>query len=174
GVLTGPCVESGLRRAVRRSASLLRPRGSDRSDGSPAVARRPFCGGAHDDRPHLAPAGRRATFRRDLGGGHHSRDAVSTTVLHLQKVAGISGSEAHLLSLLPRLKERGWDVRFVMLHEHEPGACDFARELTARGIPLDAIPLAADVDPIAFLRLAARLMRNRPTILHTHLVHADV
>jgi glycosyltransferase involved in cell wall biosynthesis len=96
------------------------------------------------------------------------------SVLHLQKVAGISGSEAHLLSLLPRLKERGWDVRFLMLHEHEPGAWDFARELTARGIPLDAIPLAADVDPIAFLRLAGYLARSRPRILHTHLVHADV
>ena len=96
------------------------------------------------------------------------------TVLHLQKVAGISGSEAHLLSLLPRLKERGWDVGFLMLHEHEPGAWDFARELTARGIELDAIPLAADVDPIAFVRIAAYLARRRPTILHTHLVHADV
>jgi glycosyltransferase involved in cell wall biosynthesis len=99
---------------------------------------------------------------------------VTDTVLHLQKVAGISGSEAHLLSLLPRLKERGWDIRFMMLHEHEPGASDFARELQARGIPLDAIPLAADVDPIAFLRLAAYLARARPKILHTHLVHADV
>jgi glycosyltransferase involved in cell wall biosynthesis len=96
------------------------------------------------------------------------------TVLHLQKVAGISGSEAHLLSLLPRLKERGWDVRFLMLHEHEPGAWDFARELTGRGIALDAIPLAADVDPVAFVRVAAYLARRRPTILHTHLVHADV
>jgi glycosyltransferase involved in cell wall biosynthesis len=96
------------------------------------------------------------------------------TVLHLQKVAGISGSEAHLLSLLPRLQERGWDVRFLMLHEHEPGAWDFARELTARGIPLDAIPLAADVDPVAFFRIAGYLARRRPTILHTHLVHADV
>ena len=96
------------------------------------------------------------------------------TVLHLQKVAGISGSEAHLISLLPRLKERGWDIRFLMLHEHEPGAWDFAGELTARGIPLDAIPLAADVDPIAFFRLGAYLARHRPTILHTHLVHADV
>ena len=74
-------------------------------------------------------------------------------ILHLQKVAGISGSEAHLLSLLPRLRERGWDIRLLMLHEHEPGAWDFARALTARGVPLDAIPLAADVDPIAFLRL---------------------
>jgi glycosyltransferase involved in cell wall biosynthesis len=99
---------------------------------------------------------------------------VSNTVLHLQKVAGISGSEAHLLSLLPRLKERGWDVRFLMLHEHEAGAWDFARELTRRGIPLDAIPLVADVDPVAFLRLVGYLARRRPRILHTHLVHADV
>ena len=96
------------------------------------------------------------------------------TVLHLQKVAGISGSEAHLLALLPRLKERGWDIRLLMLHEHEPGAWDFARELIGRGIPLESIPLAADVDPIAFLRLGAYLARMRPTILHTHLVHADV
>jgi glycosyltransferase involved in cell wall biosynthesis len=96
-----------------------------------------------------------------------------TTVLHLQKVAGISGSEAHLLSLLPRLRERGWDVRMLMLHEHEPGAWDFARAIRARGVPLDAIPLRADVDPIAFSRLVAYLARARPTILHTHLVHAD-
>jgi glycosyltransferase involved in cell wall biosynthesis len=99
---------------------------------------------------------------------------MKPTVLHLQKVAGISGSEAHLLTLLPRLQERGWDIRFLMLHEHEPGAWDFARELTARGIPLDAIPLAADVDPVAFFRIIGYLGRRRPTILHTHLVHADV
>jgi glycosyltransferase involved in cell wall biosynthesis len=95
------------------------------------------------------------------------------TVLHLQKVAGISGSEAHLLSLLPRLRERGWDVRMLMLHENEPGAWDFARALRARGVPLDAIPLRADFDPIAFMRMTAYLMRARPAILHTHLVHAD-
>src|SRR3954449_8648196 len=95
------------------------------------------------------------------------------TVLHLQKVAGISGSEAHLLSLLPRLRERGWDVRMLMLHEHEPGAWSFARALQARGVPVDAIPLRADVDPIAFVKLAAYLLRKRPVILHTHLVHAD-
>jgi glycosyltransferase involved in cell wall biosynthesis len=96
-----------------------------------------------------------------------------TRVLHLQKVAGISGSEAHLLSLLPRLRERGWDVRMLMLHEHEPGAWDFARALTKRGVPLDAIPIRRDVDPIAFLQLAGYLARHRPQILHTHLVHAD-
>jgi glycosyltransferase involved in cell wall biosynthesis len=94
-------------------------------------------------------------------------------VLHVQKVAGISGSEAHLLSLLPRLKERGWDVRLLMLHENEPGAWDFASALTDRGIPLDAVQISRDVDPSAFLGLVRYLTDERPQILHTHLVHAD-
>ncbi len=95
------------------------------------------------------------------------------TILHLQKVAGISGSEAHLLSLLPRLRDRGWDIRMLMLHENEPGAWDFAKALESRGVPIDAIQVRADIDPLAFSRLVAYLLRLRPTILHTHLVHAD-
>jgi len=94
-------------------------------------------------------------------------------ILHVQKVAGISGSEAHLLSLLPGLRARGWDVRMLMLHEDEPGAWDFARALEARGVPLDAIRVRADVDPVAFVQLVGFLMRHRPEILHTHLVHAE-
>ena len=94
-------------------------------------------------------------------------------ILHVQKVAGISGSEAHLLSLLPALHARGWDVRMLMLHEDEPGAWDFARALEARGVPLDAIRVRADVDPIAFLQLVGYLARPRPELLHTHLVHAE-
>jgi len=95
-------------------------------------------------------------------------------VLHVQKVAGISGSEAHLLQLLPDLRERGWDVEFLMLHEDEPGAWEFAHELEARGVPLDDVRLRADVDPIAYAEVAALFARRRPRILHTHLVHADV
>jgi glycosyltransferase involved in cell wall biosynthesis len=95
-------------------------------------------------------------------------------VLHMQKVAGISGSEAHLLQLLPDLRDRGWDVEFLMLHEDEPGAWAFARELEGRGVPLDDIRLRADVDPLAYADVAAYVSRRRPRILHTHLVHADV
>ena len=100
-----------------------------------------------------------------------SRNGV---VLHVQKVAGISGSEAHLLQLLPDLRVRGWDIRFLMLHEDEPGAWEFARELRARDVPLDDIRLRADVDPIAFAEVVSYLARVRPSVLHTHLVHADV
>jgi glycosyltransferase involved in cell wall biosynthesis len=95
-------------------------------------------------------------------------------VLHVQKVAGISGSEAHLLQLLPDLRRRGWTVEFLMLHEDEHGAWDFARELESRGVPLDDVRLRADVDPIAYGEVAALLASRRPRVLHTHLVHADV
>ena len=95
-------------------------------------------------------------------------------ILHLQKVAGIAGSETYLLSLLPGLRDRGWDVRMLMLHAGEPGAFEFAEELGRRGVPVDAIRLRADVDPLAFARLVSYLARRRPALLHTHLVHADV
>jgi glycosyltransferase involved in cell wall biosynthesis len=94
-------------------------------------------------------------------------------VLHVQKVAGISGSEAHLLQLLPALKARGWDIRFLMLHEQEPGAWEFARALEAGGVPVDGIEMKTDVDPGTFARVLSYLVSHRPTILHTHLVHAD-
>ena len=95
-------------------------------------------------------------------------------ILHLQKVAGIAGSETYLLSLLPGLRARGWDARMLMLHAGEPGAREFADELERRGVPVDAIRLRADVDPLAFARLVGYLARKRPALLHTHLVHADV
>jgi glycosyltransferase involved in cell wall biosynthesis len=75
--------------------------------------------------------------------------------------------------LLPRLRERGWAVRMLMLHEDEPGAWDFAQALEATGVPLDTMRLRADVDPLAFFELAGYLAHHRPEILHTHLVHAD-
>jgi glycosyltransferase involved in cell wall biosynthesis len=94
-------------------------------------------------------------------------------VLHVQKVAGISGSEAHLLQLLPALAQRGWDIHFLMLHEQEPGAWEFARALETGGVPVDGIEMKTDVDPATFMRVLSYLVNHRPTILHTHLVHAD-
>jgi glycosyltransferase involved in cell wall biosynthesis len=95
-------------------------------------------------------------------------------IVHVQKVSGISGSEAHLLSLLPGLRARGFDTRFVMLHEGEPGAAEFAAALGERDVPVDALRLRGDADPLAFARLLALLRRQRPRLVHTHLFHADV
>jgi glycosyltransferase involved in cell wall biosynthesis len=94
-----------------------------------------------------------------------------TSVLHVQKVSGISGSEGHLLSLLPGLRESGWDARMLVLHEGEPGAADFVERMRAAGVPTDAWRMRLDLAPSVPLRL---LTGRLPTILHTHLVHADV
>ncbi len=93
-----------------------------------------------------------------------------TRVVHLQKVSGISGSEAHLLSLLPGLRRRGWDAGMIVLHEGEPGASDFVAEMRARDVPTTAWRMRFDLDPT----VGARLLRTRAEIVHTHLVHADV
>jgi glycosyltransferase involved in cell wall biosynthesis len=97
-----------------------------------------------------------------------------TSVLHVQKVSGISGSEAHLLSVLPLLRERGWDARMLVLDEGEGGAARFVEELAARDVPAERLRLRLDADPLAFARLVRRFRRERPAIVHTHLVHADL
>jgi glycosyltransferase involved in cell wall biosynthesis len=96
-----------------------------------------------------------------------------TRVLHVQKVKGISGSENHLLSLLPGLRGRGLDARMLVLHEREPGAAEFVKELRARDVPVDELVLHLDLDPLAFGRVTRRLALLRPEIVHTHLVHGD-
>src|SRR5205807_7546319 len=93
-----------------------------------------------------------------------------TIALNVQKVSGVSGSEAHLLSVLPLLRERGWDARMLVLHEGEPGAREFVDAMRARDVPVETVRMRFDLDPSVPLRLA----RRRPSILHTHLVHADV
>jgi glycosyltransferase involved in cell wall biosynthesis len=69
--------------------------------------------------------------------------------------------------------ERGFDVRLVMLHEGEPGAQEFASRLVAAGVAVEQLTLPRAADPVAFSRLGRLVRRRRPTILHTHLVHAD-
>ncbi len=90
--------------------------------------------------------------------------------MHVQKVSGVSGSEAHLLSLLPGLRDSGFDASMLVLHENEPGAFEFVERMRAAGVPTEAWRMRFDLDP----RVPVRLALRRPDILHTHLVHADV
>ena len=98
---------------------------------------------------------------------------MSVRILHVAKVSGISGSENHLLLLLPALRERGFDVRFVMFHEGEPGAHEFDSRLVEAGVPVEELVLRRALSPAALTRLTRIVRRERPQILHTHLVHAD-
>jgi glycosyltransferase involved in cell wall biosynthesis len=85
-------------------------------------------------------------------------------VLHAHRIAGIGGSERHLLTLLPALAERGVEVAFAGLDL--PGADPFYEELGRSGVPFTRAGSA-----IRFMR---DLRRWRADVVHTHLVHADV
>lgn len=94
-------------------------------------------------------------------------------VVHCTKVQGVGGAEQHLLALLPALRERGVDVRFLSLD----GGLDadrFHRGLEERGVPCVRLPIGGDVSvPLAY-RVRRALRSERPDLLHTHMVHADV
>jgi glycosyltransferase involved in cell wall biosynthesis len=98
---------------------------------------------------------------------------VSARVLHLAKVAGISGSENHLLLLLPALARQGFDVELAMLHEGEAGAEELATRLEASGVTVHRLRFAGAASPRTFARVLRTVRGRRPDILHTHLVHAD-
>jgi glycosyltransferase involved in cell wall biosynthesis len=93
-------------------------------------------------------------------------------VLHVHRVRGVGGSERHLLTLLPALRERGHDVRFLGLDDGEPDP--FYAQLDRLGVPYDRLSAPRDIDPALLARSARLARRLRPQLVHTHLVHADV
>ena len=95
-------------------------------------------------------------------------------VLHLHKITGVSGSEAHLLTLLPALRASGVDARFLGLDVAGSDAPRFYERLDSAGVPATHVRCGPDVSP-RMARDVVRAVRNeRPDVLHTHLVHADV
>jgi glycosyltransferase involved in cell wall biosynthesis len=95
-------------------------------------------------------------------------------VVHIHRIRGVSGSERHLLTLLPALRERGIEASFVGLDHPDGQNGDFYAALDAAGVPYARLAVGHDLDPRLPLRLARATRAFSPQILHTHLVHADV
>ena len=93
-------------------------------------------------------------------------------VLHIQKVAGIGGSERHLLSLLPGLADAGIDVRMCVATAGR--AADFTDNLDALGISYSTTPAGFDLNPRLVAAVRREIRSYRPDIVHTHLIHADL
>lgn len=94
-------------------------------------------------------------------------------VLHATKVQGIGGAEQHLLALLPALRGRGIDARFLSLD----GGLDadrFHRALEERGVPYRRVPIGRDASARVAQAVVRAVRAERPDLLHTHMVHADV
>jgi glycosyltransferase involved in cell wall biosynthesis len=92
-------------------------------------------------------------------------------VVHVHRIRGISGSERHLLTLLPALAEQGIESVFVGLDDPASEPEPFYREL---GVEWVRVRCPRDLDPALGWRVRRELRRLRPDVVHTHLVHADV
>jgi glycosyltransferase involved in cell wall biosynthesis len=95
-------------------------------------------------------------------------------VLHVHKLRGVSGSEGHLLALLPALREAGVDARFLGLDVAGSRAPDFYARLEEAGVPSLHVRCGADVSPRMARDVIRAVRAERPDLLHSHLVHADV
>jgi glycosyltransferase involved in cell wall biosynthesis len=94
-------------------------------------------------------------------------------LLHVMKVQGIGGAEQHLLQLLPALREQHIDARFLSLDAGKD-ADRFHRALDARGVPWRRVRCGVDVSPWLAASVISAVRAERPDLLHTHMVHADV
>jgi glycosyltransferase involved in cell wall biosynthesis len=94
-------------------------------------------------------------------------------VLHVQKVTGISGSERHLLFLLPALARR-FDVTFLILEAPGRPVDDYVAALTRAGVRTERLPIRWDGDVRCVLAMTRLMRRGAFDLVHTHLIHADV
>ncbi|MCK6580543.1 MAG: glycosyltransferase [Anaerolineae bacterium] len=95
-------------------------------------------------------------------------------VAHLIKATRIAGAERHLLILLPGLQARGVEVRLLLLVEPDKPVQDFGDALVRGGIPVERIVIHRHSDIGVIGRIRAALLQDKPDLLHTHLIHADL
>jgi glycosyltransferase involved in cell wall biosynthesis len=99
---------------------------------------------------------------------------LRSTVLHIQRVSGIAGSENHLLTLLPELATYGYDPTMLVLTNSANQAQSFMAHMRARGVQTDCLCMPSDIDPFLVARLAWYMRQHCVDIVHTHLFHADI
>jgi glycosyltransferase involved in cell wall biosynthesis len=94
--------------------------------------------------------------------------------LHILKVKGIAGAEQHLLTLLPGLRARGVDARFLALVPPDNPAADFTAAAEARGVPLEKLVIRHHADFTLYGQLLSKIREFNPEVVHTHLQHGDL
>lgn len=116
-------------------------------------------------------------LEREPGQASASRPAPTPApgarVVHVHRIAGIGGSERHLLTLLPALAARGLDVHMLGLDVPGAAAERFYAELPPE-VARTRLRSRGDVDPLAAIAAVRAGRRLRPSVVHTHLAHGDL
>lgn len=82
----------------------------------------------------------------------------------------VGGIERRIVAVLPRLAEKGLEVRLVCIREYGP----LAEELRAAGVPVDLVPFRSRLDPRGMRELSAYLRQHRSHVIHAHMYRSGV
>lgn len=95
-------------------------------------------------------------------------------VVHIIKVVRAAGAEQHLLKLLAGLRARDIDARMILLVEPNNDMESYVQALGQLGIPVQRMTIYRHTDVMLVKRLRDLLRAQKPDIVHTHLIHADL
>ena len=82
----------------------------------------------------------------------------------------VGGIERRLVTVVPKLRDRGWDIRVLCLREEGP----LAPELRDRGIPVGVIPFRSRLSPAGLLAFRRYLRSCDAQVLHSHMYRSNV
>lgn len=98
-------------------------------------------------------------------------EAKPPSLVFLITTLGLGGAETQVVRLATGLKARGWRVSVVTMLPKGHNA----EILQGQGIPVHSLEMRRSLpDPRAVLALARFLRQEQPTILHAHMVHANL
>jgi glycosyltransferase involved in cell wall biosynthesis len=85
----------------------------------------------------------------------------------------IGGAEYQVITLLEKLKKKGYDVRLIYLKP--PSTTVLIDRLAAADISIYSLKLVSYKNfPQALLRLRKEMLRSKPDVIHSHMVHANL
>ena len=97
-----------------------------------------------------------------------------TKIIHIIKVTGIAGAERHLITMLPKLDKEKFDISVIVLSEPNGLSQKFCSELDEVGIHNEEMQINGHLDLSLIFKMWYKLRFLSPTIVHTHLLHADL
>ncbi len=96
------------------------------------------------------------------------------SVTHIFKATGLSGAEAHILTLSQALQVEGFECRLLVLTDPaKPPQALFAAA-QAQDLPYDCVPLAHHLDISVISKLAKLIESIGTQLVHTHMIHGDI
>lgn len=97
-------------------------------------------------------------------------------ILFVQKVGGVAGSEKYLLTLLPRLCERGLDAHLLIVQPPKEATrnTSFVEALRAQNVPVHVFDSPLPISLGLIRRIHKLIQAGGYDLIQTNLIHADV